>query len=328
MRIGTVYSAKAGGKKHYFQVLLRKDVTEPGTPSLIAIFRKSYVEWDNPSLSEVLSGEILLITHMNMLGAKEFCKKEGVADPVMNPSRVFLRRGESIHVPNGPTVPISETPEGITPFPGEVLTRDTLLEIFKANAEGSLHAPGAPAPESGKPLAVGKNSQRGFLFFAGMMIVSAGITYFSALEPGGSALEGEALGILLCGLVVGSLYFYFRNHHRSILTIYPDHAEFFDQFDYVVRNYPYRWIRSVRKMKMVMGGGKSARIDDALFFTYEGEKDILPTKRIASRYYDFDFYRGIMAPVQGRNRYERNAILDTLAEAIEKYRNEKGLPME
>lgn len=315
MRNGTVYSVKAGGKKHYLQVLLKKDFSSPGKYPVVAVFRKSFVEWDTPKLSEVASGGILVVTHVRLKEMKDVLKKEGWLSPCADTSKVLLKRGDSIHVPNGPTVPYSEATAYTVPFPSGPLDEEGLLELLKANIGGDLQTGGEFAKLQEVPLVAKHNNQLGFLIAGGMFFFIAGFTFLEGSE------DSKIIAVTLCaiGLVIASLFFYYKDHYRDILKVYSDRVELFDQEDYSLRVFPYAWISSIKKMKMTKGQGKYARTDQALYMTFVGEAEEDPEKRALSRYPHFDNSRCIMAPTSGA---DRNEVLDTIISQVRKFHGE------
>lgn len=299
MKNGTIYSAKAGGRKHYLQVILKKDLTGGSLP-VVAIFRKHYVEWDKPSMEDVARGEILLVTHLAFPLSDEVFTKEGWAPASVSPARIVLKDGDNIHMPNGPTVPAALGGKGLSPFHGGPLAVNELVALLGENAKTSLKSLGELLPEPGEPLKIMRNRQVGFLIAGGMFFLVAAFNYVTDHN------DGPVIAAILAGIgvIIASMYLFYKDRARDAMVLYPDHVEIFENDKYATMYFPFMWVRRMVKMKMVKGEGKYARVDQGIYMKFLGEDDSAPPRKKFSRYPQYDIERCLFSPLTGGNREE------------------------
>ena len=297
MKNGTIYSAKAGGRKHYIQVILKKDLTGGSLP-VVAIFRKHYVEWDKPSMEDVTRSEILLVTRLAFPLSDEVFTKEGWAPPCVSPARIVLRDGDNIHMPNGPTVPIALGGEGLSPYHGGPLAVNELVALLGENAKSSMKSLGELLPEPGEPLKVMRNRQTGFLIAGGMFFLVAAFTFVTDHNDGPTI----AAILAVIGVIIASMYLYYKDRAKDALVIYPDHVEIYENDEYATMYYPFRLVRRMVKMKMVKGVGKYSRVDQGIYMKFLGEDDSGPQRKRVSRYPSYEVGRCIFSPLTGGKR--------------------------
>ena len=253
-------------------------------------------------MEEIISGGISLVTSMERKDLKGLKTKEGWAPPAVSPSRIVLKDGHALHMPNGPVVPASETDEDIRPFPAGPVDLEGLKEILKTLSSSSLKISGKFLDDPGEPFLVQEGRQTGFLIAGGMFFLVGGFSFVGG--NGEDLLIGAIIGAI--GVVVAGLYLYFRNHVKNCLKVYRDHVEIWDSDEYCMRYFPFSWITGISKIKMVKGEGKYSRIAPSLYMNFLGEVNAAPRKKKTSRYPDYDPYRCIMSPLSGKFQEEES----------------------